>query len=88
MRHLPGDQRRDILGELVLQRRIVGDQHLGDAGDLGGLLRGAADAGAGDQQVDVAELAAAVTTARVASFSAPPSCSARTSAVIRSLPFP
>jgi hypothetical protein len=36
------------------RRRRVGDQHLGDAGDLGGGLGGAGAAAAGDQHVHVA----------------------------------
>jgi hypothetical protein len=45
MPHQLGDQRRDILGELVIVGRIVGDMDLADAGDLRGLLGDAADIG-------------------------------------------
>ena len=50
------DHRRDILGQSVLQRRIVGDMHFGDAGDLRRLLGDAADIGASDDGMDLAQL--------------------------------
>ena len=55
--HQPRDQRRDILGEAVAVSRIVGDMDLADAGDLRGRLGDGADARAGDEEMDLAELA-------------------------------
>ena len=46
--------RGDVLGELVLQLRRVGEQHFGHAGGLCGGLRGVFAAAAGDQHRDVA----------------------------------
>ena len=54
--HQLGDQRRDILGQAVRVGRVVGDMDLADAGDLRGRLGDAADALAGDEQVDLAQL--------------------------------
>ena len=55
-RHQGGGERRDILGEIVGVSRVVGDMDLADAGDLRGRLGDAADALAGDEQVDLAQL--------------------------------
>ncbi|KAF1854083.1 hypothetical protein Lal_00005300 [Lupinus albus] len=44
----------DRLGQSVLVGGIVGEQHLGDAGQLRGLLRGWGGVAAGDQEVDIA----------------------------------
>ncbi|MDT4801795.1 hypothetical protein FQZ97_345090 [compost metagenome] len=49
-----GDQRRDVLGQLVGISRIVGLQHPAYADDLGRGLCGRAAVVAGDQQVDIA----------------------------------
>ena len=49
-------ERRDILGQAVAVGRVVGDMDLADAGDLRGRLGDAADALAGDEQMDLAEL--------------------------------
>ena len=54
--HQRGGDRRDILGQLVLEVRAVGDMDLADAGDLRGRIGDRADALAGDQQMDFAEL--------------------------------
>ena len=54
--HQLGDERRDILGQRVGVGRVVGDMDLADAGDLRGRLGDAADARAGDEQVDLAQL--------------------------------
>ena len=55
--HQLDDERRDILGQRMIEGGIVGDQHLGDARDLAGGFRDAAYARAGDQRMDFAELA-------------------------------
>ena len=52
----PAIKRRDILGERVGVSRIVGDMDLADAGDLRRRLGDAADALAGDEQMDLAQL--------------------------------
>ena len=54
--HQRGGDRRDILGQLMLEMRGVGDMDLADAGDLGGGFGDRADARAGDQQMDFAQL--------------------------------
>ena len=81
--------RGDVLGEAVGELRRVGEQHLGDAGDLRG-GRGGDRAGvrAGHQHVDVA---AALACAAVMVFSVAPlsdalSCSAMTRVVMSCLP--
>ena len=56
VRHQRGRDRRDILGQLMLEMRAVGDMDLADAGDLRGRLGDRADARAGDQQMDFAQL--------------------------------
>ena len=50
-------ERRDILGEAVPVGRVVGDMDLADAGDLRRRLGDRADALAGDEQMDLAQLA-------------------------------
>ncbi len=54
LRRQADQQRRDILGEAVAIGRVVGDQHLRHAGDLGGGIGGGAAILAGDEDVDVA----------------------------------
>ena len=54
--HQRNRDRRDILGQLMLQMRAVGDMDLAHAGDLRGGLGNAIDALARDQQVDIAKL--------------------------------
>jgi hypothetical protein len=49
-----GDQRRDVLGELVSVGRIVSAQYLADSGDLGGSLCNGPTTFARNQHVDVA----------------------------------
>ena len=49
-------QRRDIFGERMAQRRVVGDMDLAHAGDLRRSFGDAADAFAGHQQMDFAQL--------------------------------
>ena len=48
------DQRRQRLGQIVGKARIVGKQHLGDAGKLGGCIGGSLGALAGDQHMHIA----------------------------------
>ena len=48
------DQRRDVFRQLVGIGRVVGDQYLGDAGDLGGGFGHRATALTGDQHMDIA----------------------------------
>src|SRR6185312_12488143 len=48
------DQWRDVLGETIGVGGIVGDEHLGDAGDLGRGLGARTAILPGDQDVDVA----------------------------------
>ena len=55
--HQRGGDRRDVLGQLVLEMGAVGDMDLADAGDLGRGIGDRADARAGDQQMDFAQLA-------------------------------
>ena len=54
LRRQPDQQRREILGEAVIVGGIVGQQHLGDAGDLGRGFGDGAAILAGDQDVHVA----------------------------------
>ena len=54
--HQADDQRRDILGQLMLEARIVGEMHLGDAGDSCGFVRHGGAALAGDEEVNLAQL--------------------------------
>ena len=54
--HQCGGDRRDILGQLVLEMRGVGDMDLARAGDFRGGFGDCADARSGDQQVDFAQL--------------------------------
>ncbi len=54
--HQLGGDRRDILGQLMLEMRGVGDMDLADAGDLRRGFGDAADIRPGDQQMDFAEL--------------------------------
>ena len=54
MVHQPGDQRRDIFRQLVLESGIVGDMDLADPGDLPRSRSDIAHARTGDQQVDLA----------------------------------
>ena len=49
-----GDQRRDVFRQLVGVGGVVGDQHLGDALDLGGGFGHGGNVLSGDQHVDVA----------------------------------
>ncbi len=55
-RHLRHNYRRDILGQLMLEMRGVGDMDLARAGDLRCGLGDGADARSRDQQMDFAEL--------------------------------
>ena len=66
--HQLGRDRRDILGQLVLEMGGVGDMDLADSGDLRRRLRDGVDALAGDQQWTSPSFDAAVTAASVASF--------------------
>ena len=54
--HQGGGDRRDILGQLMLEMRRVGDMDLARACNLGGGLGNCADARTGDQQMNVAKL--------------------------------
>ena len=54
--HQLDDERRDILGQRMRIGRVVGDMDLADAGELGRGFGDRADALAGDEQVDFAEL--------------------------------
>ncbi len=56
MLHQLRRERRDILRQRMLERRIVGDVDLADAGDLGGLFRDWTNIRAGDEQMHLAEL--------------------------------
>ncbi|MOA21133.1 hypothetical protein D3C78_1416120 [compost metagenome] len=49
-----GDQRGEVFRQLVGIGSVVGDQHLGHAGDLGGRCGDASATLASDQQVDIA----------------------------------
>jgi hypothetical protein len=55
-RHQLGDQRRDILRQRMTIGRVVREQHLGDAGDLGSSIGRALCALARDQRNDIAQL--------------------------------
>ena len=48
--------RRDILGEAVVQVRGVGDMHLADPRDLRGRIGDRADIAPGDERMDLAQL--------------------------------
>ncbi len=48
------DDRRGFLGELVLEMRRIGEQHLAHAGELGGCLGGRLGVVPGHEHVDVA----------------------------------
>ena len=54
VRRQPDDQLGEVFGEAVGIGGVVGQQHLGDAGDLRGLFGDGPAILAGDQQVDVA----------------------------------
>ena len=82
----PGHQRRHILGQAVVIGRIVGQQHLGGAGDLGRRLgRRRQSLPATRMWMSPPNSFAAATALSVAGFSAALSCSARTRTGIRSL---
>ncbi len=54
--HQLGGDRRDVLGEAVVEMRGVGDMHLADAGDLRCRLGDATDVRPGDERMDFAQL--------------------------------
>jgi hypothetical protein len=54
--HEPGGDRRDVLGEAVVEVGGVGDMHLADARDLRCGLRNSANVRSGDERMDFAQL--------------------------------
>ena len=79
------DELRQVLGEEMLIGRVLGEEHRGDAGDLGGSLGGgAAFAPAISTWISPPIAAAAATALSVAALSVLLSCSATTRRAIRS----
>ncbi len=54
--HQRGGDRRDVLGQLMLEMRGVGDMDLARARDLGGGFGNTADARSSNEQMDFAQL--------------------------------